>query len=109
MDDVIKLLSTTITTDTNGNQIETLTERQVFCRVQSITRSEFYAAAQNDLHPDYIFRISHFRDYHGEKLLKYKDYTGTEKVYSVLRTYRPADEDAIEITATERTGNNVQN
>lgn len=107
MDDVIMLLSTTITADDYGNQVETQVERQVFCQVRSITRAEFYNAAQTGLHPDYIFRISNFRDYQGEKLLKYTDWTDTEKVYNVLRTYRSNGEDALEITAEERTGSNV--
>lgn len=105
MDDVIKLIGFTYSLDEYGNQIPTPEERQVFCEVRSVTRSEFYSAAQTDLHPDYIFRLSHYRDYRGEKFVKYKDWTGTEKVYSVLRTYRAPEGDAVEITATERVGN----
>lgn len=104
MDDVIKLISVTgYTYDSYGNEILTETERQVFCQVLSVGRTEFYQAAQYDMHPEYRFRLSHYRDYLGEKELLYKDWTGTEKRYDVIRTYR--DGDAIEITAEERIGN----
>lgn len=105
MDDVIKLISSTFTLDEVGNQIPSLSERQVFCQVQAVGRAEFYSAAQLDLHPEYVFVLSNFRDYGGEKLAKYKDWTGTEKVYGIIRTYRPKDSDAIELTAQERIGN----
>lgn len=104
MDDVIKLISTgTPTYDEYGNEILSRTERQVFCIVNSVNRTEFYQAAQNDLQPEYIFVISHYKDYEGEKELLYTDWTGTEKTYSVIRTYR--NDDSIELTAVERIGN----
>lgn len=104
-DDVIKLISATYATDTYGNQVETITERQVFCQVRSVGRSEFYQAAQNDMHPEYVFVLSHFMDYQGEKSLKYTDWTNTEKRYDIIRTYRPEDSTELEITAQERIGN----
>lgn len=100
MDDVIKLLSSTYTYDEYGNQVETVTERTVFCQVYSVGRTEFYQAAQNNLHPSYVFSISHFRDYMGEKELLYTDWTGEEKRYVIIRTYRTNDR--IELTAEER-------
>ena len=105
MDDVIKLISTTYTSDSSGNQVETVTERQVFCKVRSVGRSEFYQAAQSDMHPEYVFVLSHFMDYQGEKSLKHTDWTGTEKRFDVIRTYRPGDSTELEITAQERINN----
>ena len=103
MDDVIKLISTgTPTYDEYGNEILSRTERQVFCTVNSVNRTEFYQAAQNDLQPEYVFVISHFKDYEGEQELLYNDWTGTEKEYTVIRTYRNGD--SIELTAVERIG-----
>ena len=102
MDDVIKLLSSTYTTDEYGNQIENVTERRVFCDVRSVGRTEFYQAAQNDMHPSYVFSISHYMDYMGEKECLYIDWTGTEKKYTITRTYRTGDR--IELTAEERIG-----
>ena len=70
MDDVIRLVKTKYTRDAEGNQIREDAERTVFCKVNSVARSEFYAAAQAGLHPEYIFVLSHFRDCEGEKSIK---------------------------------------
>ena len=105
MDDAIKLLTSTYTTDEYGNQIETATERLVFCKVDSVGRTEFYQAAQNDMHPTYIFSISHYIDYRGEKECLYTDWTGEEKRYVITRTYRT--DDRIELTAEEKVGVDV--
>ena len=102
MDDVIRLISSTYEYDEWGNEVETTTERPVFCRVRSIGRNEFYSAAQNNLHPSYVFILSHYRDYQNESELMYTDWTGTDKRYTITRTYR--DGDAIELTAEERIG-----
>lgn len=102
MDDVIRLLTPSYTYDEYGNEIVTNTERQVFCKVDSVGRSEFFQAAQNNLHPEYVFTISHYKDYQGEKELKYTSWDGTEKTYSIIRTYRSGD--AISLTAEERIG-----
>ena len=104
MDDVLVLISNKYTTDAEGNQIPAETRRTVFCQVSSVGRSEFYQAAQADMHPEYIFTLSNFRDYQGEKLAKYTDWLGTEHVLYITRAYRIPDEDAIELTAEERTG-----
>lgn len=104
MDDVIKLVSIAYTKDEYGNQKPLRAERQVFCKVESIGRSEFYRAAQTDLHPEYVFTLSHYMDYLGETEVLYKDWTGTEKNYVVVRTYRVPGSDEIEITVEERIG-----
>lgn len=100
MDDVIKLITSTYTFDDVGNPIETISTRIVYCKVRSVGRTEFYQASQNDLHPSYVFVISHYRDYMGEKDLFYTDWTGVEKRYSIVRTYRTGD--SIELTAEEK-------
>ena len=104
MDDVIKLVSVTYGKDRYGNQIPARQEREVLCKVRSIGRSEYYQAAQTNLHPEYIFVLSHFTDYLGEKELLYRDWTGTEKNYVIIRTYKDQYSDAIELTAEERVG-----
>lgn len=104
MDDVLTLVRRTYTTDAVGNKIPEEEKRQVFCRVRSVTRSEFYQAAQTDLQPEIVFVLSTFRDYEGEPDILYTDWTGKERRYSVLRTYRIPDSDELELTATERIG-----
>lgn len=103
MDDVIKLISKTYTVDEYGNQIETPTERQVFCKVNSVVRTEFYNAAQVNMHPNYVFTLSHYKDYLNESELKYTDWTGVEKTYVITRTYIHGDQ--IDLTAEERVVN----
>lgn len=105
MDDVIKLVKRTYTRDAEGNQIAAEDERQVFCQVESVTRSEFYQAAQAEMHPEYMFILSHFKDYEGEKFIKYTDWTGQEHLLYVTRVYRVPGADRLELTAEERTGN----
>jgi len=103
MDDVIQLINFNgYTYDEYGNEIPAESKRTVYCRVESVGRTEFYQAAQNDMHPQYIFSISHYRDYMGEKELLYRDWTGKEKRYAITRTYRTGDR--IELTAEERIG-----
>lgn len=102
MDDVIRLISSTYEFDEWGNEIETTTERSVFCKVTSVGRNEFYAAAQNNLHPNYVFTLSHYRDYQNESELRYTDWTGADKRYTITRTYRVGD--SIELTAEEQVG-----
>lgn len=104
MDDVLVLITNTYTTDTEGNQIPAETRRTVFCQVSSVGRSEFYQAAQADMHPEYIFTLSNFRDYRGEKFCEYRDWTGNAHLLFITRAYRIPDEDAIELTCEERTG-----
>lgn len=104
MDDVIRLVRVTYTRDNAGNQIRDEEERTVFCKVGSVNRSEFYAAAQAGLHPEYVFTLSHFRDYEGEKIIKYTDWLNREHTLYVTRAYRLPDADRLELTAEERTG-----
>ena len=107
MDDVIKLVASTgYTSDAAGNRIPIETVRQVFCQVRSIGRNEFYQAAQNNLHPEFVFVLSHYKDYEGETLIRFAPWGSTEeKTYSVIRTYRLGDSDELEIVVEERIGN----
>lgn len=79
--DICYLLSKGKTQDAYGVWRETLTERMVFCSVNSVTRNEFFEGGRNGLNPE--FRITMFAgDYCGESLLRYKD-----KTYAIYRTY----------------------
>lgn len=87
-DNVIKLMSKTDTTNEYGDTVSTITEKQVFADVKSISQSEFYQAQALGLQPEIKFVIADFYDYDGQKQLKYTPFGGTEQVYDVLRTYR---------------------
>lgn len=79
--DVIYLLSPKQTKTAQGITVTTYQERLVFCRVQSVTRAEFFDAGRNGLNPDFEF-IIFAGDYDGERLVRYHDQT-----YAVYRTY----------------------
>ena len=69
--------------DNDGNAITQDTERMVYCRVFGVTRSEFYQAANVNLQPEIILRLSDYTEYQGERLVRYDG-----RIYSVIRTYR---------------------
>lgn len=85
MTDVLVLVTQTVTTDQYGNEEYTETEKTVYCEVASITQSEFYAAADTELNPEYRFTVF-FGDYSGERIVKFHDIR-----YAVYRTYRTGD------------------
>ena len=72
------------------------TATQVFCQVESVSRTEYWHALQNGLEPSYVLRISEYADYNGEKLVIFRG-----RRYRVLRTY--VTEHAIELTIGEAT------
>ena len=104
MDDVIYLVKTNYVSDEYLNQIAVEEERQVFCKVQTVGRTEFYQAAQADMHPEFLFILSHYKDYEGEKIVKYTDWMGREHKLYVTRAYRSPNGDSVELTCEERTG-----
>lgn len=59
-----------------------------YCRVNSVTRSEFYRARENGSEPVFVFVLSEYADYNGEKIVEYRD-----KRYRVIRTYVGASND----------------
>lgn len=72
------------------------TPREVYCSVRSVGMSEAYTAMSNGLHPEFVFILSDYGDYNGEKILEYK---GTR--YRIVRTYR--NNQGIELTCEEAT------
>lgn len=111
MDDVITLIKETVTGhDDYGNELIETTERDVFCQIYGVTRSEFYSAAVADLHPEITARLSDFVDYEEEKLARYNGV-----LYSIIRTYRDRgsfsggsrtqqDQNAIELILQRKVG-----
>lgn len=85
MTDVLKLISRSIDIDQYGREVYTETDKTVYCEVGSITQSEFFAAENTELNPEYKFTVF-FRDYNGENVVEYNG-----KRYSVYRTYRASD------------------
>lgn len=96
---VITLLSATKQQNAYGVWVETLTNRDVFCQVDSVTRAEFFEGGRNGLNPE--FRMTMFSgDYQGERLLIYNGST-----YSVYRTYQGRN-DTVELYVERKGGSN---
>ena len=101
MDDVLTLLLYTYTKDKYGVRQKGTPERtEVFCRVESVTRSEFFAGGRNGLNPEFKF-IIFGGDYRGETELEYKG-----KGYSVYRTYHQPGTDYMELYVERKGGSN---
>ena len=89
--DVIELI--TETASAHGvHQSVTETARQVYCTVESVSRSEFYTALNAGIRPEYVFRLALAEDYQGERVARYKG-----QKFRIIRTYMTSD-DGIELT-----------
>ena len=85
MNEILTLVGRTLAKD--RYTVVSETSRAVFCRLDSISRTEFYQAQATDLRPELQFTISDYLDYEGECLCIYE---GTW--YRVIRTYRKGQE-----------------
>ena len=95
--DVINLYADSVTYDEYGVARKTRTAKQVFCKVDSVTRSEFFDAGRSGLNPEYRMTMF-FGDYDGETVVGYKG-----RLYSVYRTYH-AKTDVIELYVERQGG-----
>lgn len=96
-DAVIKLITKTQTVDELGYPTSSESEYETFCRVESITRAEFFNAGKYGLTPAYVFMVNSI-EFSGQDELEYEG-----KRYSIYRTYRTA-EDMMELYAEYRSG-----
>lgn len=97
--DVISLVSVTRTQDAYGVWRESPKEREVFCKVDSVTRAEYFEGGRNGLKPEYRITMF-FGDYDGEQTILFND-----KAYGVYRTYH-ASTDVIELYVERKGGVN---
>lgn len=95
--DIITLYADQISYDDYGAARPTRTGREVFCKVDSVTRSEFFEAGKSGLNPEYRMTMF-FGDYEGETLVGYNG-----RMYSVYRTYM-AKTDIIELYVERKGG-----
>lgn len=98
-DDVITLVKQTAASslDEYGQETFTETTRQVFCKVTSANRAEFFEARQTGLEPEYVF-VTQPTNYEGEKILTYEGVR-----YQIYRTYRRGA-DELELYAQKQVG-----
>ena len=89
--DVIDLI--TETASAHGvHQSVTEEANTVYCMVQSVSRSEFYTAANAGMRPEWVFKLAVAEDYNDERVVRYKG-----QKLRVIRTYC-TDDGGIEIT-----------
>lgn len=85
-DDVITLYQEVRTQDAYGRWMDgTPVPREVYARVLSVSRTEFFDAGRNGLKPELRFDVFH-GDYQGEVIVEYNGLT-----YSIYRTYDSGD------------------
>lgn len=98
--DIITLYADTVTYDDYGVAVKTRTARDVFCKVDSVTRAEFFEAGRSGLNPEYRITMF-FGDYEGETIVGYNG-----RNYSVYRTFQ-AKTDIIELYVERRAGTDI--
>ncbi len=76
----------------------TTTTREVFARVESASRAEFFAAGQKDFKPEFCFVVFP-EEYEGEDECVYDG-----EAYSIYRTFRRKDTDELEIYVHKKAG-----
>ena len=99
-DDVIEL----VREDPKAHGVfEAHTEETVtcFCKVNSVSRNEYYRARDNGLEPVFVFVLSEYADYHGEKVVIFKG-----RRYEVIRSY--VQNHAVELTVGLATADAVK-
>ena len=96
MKGTIDLIKEVVTVDNLRMETVTETTRTVFAEIDSISQSEFFAAADADLKPEYRFTVF-FADYEGEKLCEFEG-----DRFAIYRTLRNSDR--VELYAERRAG-----
>ena len=66
-------------------------QRLVPAEIRSVSRSELYRAKQYGLEPEYVFILTDYAEYNGEKIALWND-----NRWAVIRTY--VDNERIELT-----------
>lgn len=86
MTDTLTLIVQSVTTDNYSREVVSEVEREIYCKVDSVSQTEFYSAANTELQPEYRFTVF-FGDYNGEDVCEFQ---GTR--YAIYRTYRRGDD-----------------
>ena len=94
--EVLELISTAITLDEIGQEVETITYSEVFAEKNGIPRAEFFSVGVKDIKPALMFKIREI-DYADQSALRYNS-----KVYTIYRVY-PKNE-MIELYCEVRAG-----
>lgn len=97
--DVIYLINVTTAQDDYGVWVQSYSRKQVFCKVNSVTRAEFFDGGRNGLNPEFVFHVF-MGDYSGEQIVEYNGQS-----YGVYRVYYSRN-DTVELYAQRKGGTN---
>lgn len=97
-DHELTLLGQEYEEDEWGNQVPAESRTTILCKLKSIGRQEFYAAAQAGMKPELVF-VVHAYEYDDQKLVEFEG-----RKYSIVRTYRMSFEE-MELVCSEAIGN----
>lgn len=86
--------------DEYGNEIQTVSQTEIFVLPRGVYNAEFYNAAQAGLHPSITFDVANKEDYSGQKLIEFEG-----KDYDIIRTDWNAQRDKISLICEERVHN----
>lgn len=90
-DDELTLISYENGTNDIGDAVRNSEKRkEILCDIKSVNRSEFYAAARNDMRPEAVFEVNKY-DYDGEKIVEQDG-----QRYDVLRSFMSTGKQSIE-------------
>lgn len=95
--DVVTLIAVVRTQNSIGDWIQSERYNEVYCKMDSVSRDEWYSAGRLGLKAQYRFTIS-LADYGGEEILEYQG-----KRYAVYRTYN-VNNDHIELYVERQVG-----
>lgn len=98
MEDKITLVFQSYTKDSINQQRATEKLREIWCRVDSISRSEWSAASMQGLKPELMI-ITPRCNYCGEKVAIWRG-----KRYAIYRTYYDSSADEIELYLSQEVG-----
>lgn len=98
MDELITLVVQTYKEDEIGQPIPTEIRREIWARVESVTRAEFFSAGKNGLSPELVLNTPRV-NYEGEKIALVQGVP-----YGIYRTYFHADSDEIELYLERKAG-----
>lgn len=100
MDDVLTLIREVRTQDELKIWHTEMQAREVFCRVESVTRAEFFEGGRAGLNPAFKF-IVFSGDYCGELVAQYRG-----QQYAIYRTYQVPGQDYMELYTERKGGTN---
>ena len=98
MDDIIKLIHRRFEADDLAQQRPIECERGVWCRIESVSRTEWRDAGVQGLKAEFV-AVMPIVNYCGEIIAEYRCVR-----YSVYRTYRRNDSDEIELYLSREVG-----